>query len=208
MNVDPSETVVGPSHAGTTSSRLLQRLRVRDSASWQRLTAVYGPLVYYWCHRYGLKSQDAADVFQEVFAAVWSGIAEFEHGQQRGRFRGWLWTITRNKISDQYRQRAGRLDAAGGSGNDLGQVAMPEQPPDDESDEDHRRELTGLVRRAVEAVRAEFEPSTWDAFWRVVVDCQRVAEVACALEISPGAVRQAKWRVLRRLREEMEDILL
>jgi DNA-directed RNA polymerase specialized sigma24 family protein len=42
----------------------------------------------------------------------------------------------------------------------------------------------------------------------VVVDCQRVAEVACALEISPGAVRQAKWRVLRRLREEMEDILL
>jgi RNA polymerase sigma-70 factor (ECF subfamily) len=43
-------------------------------------------------------------------------------------------------------------------------------------------------------------------FWRVTVDGEATAEVARDLSVSPSAVRLAKSRILRRLREELGDI--
>ena len=203
MRFDPDETAIGSPRAGTTSSRLLQGLRLRSETSWKRLTSLYGPLVFFWCRRHGLDDADSADVFQEVFSAIWLGIAGFQHEPHRGRFRTWLWTIARHKISDHYRRQA----ALGGRTEELGEVAIPEQPPED-SEADHKHELQGLFRRAVETVRADFENRTWEAFWRVTVEGQPCAEVAAALAMSRNGVRQAKSRVLRRLREEMGDLLL
>ena len=54
--------------------------------------------------------------------------------------------------------------------------------------------------------RAEFEERTWQAFWRVTVEGQDTAEVAAQLGISANGVRQAKSRVLRRLREELGEL--
>ena len=62
-----------------------------------------------------------------------------------------------------------------------------------------------FVHRALDVVRAEFEPRTWDAFWRIAVDGQSPAEVAAAMQLSLPAVYQAKSRVLRRLRRELSD---
>jgi len=208
MTADPQQTAAGPGRVGTTSSRLLQRLKIQDASSWQRLIDLYGPLVYHWCRSYGLRAQDAADVFQEVFAAVWSGIGGFKHEPHRGRFRGWLWTIAHNKISNHYRDDIARPDAPGANQDMLAQLAIPEQLPDEDSDSLHRRETKAVFRRAVEAVRAEFGNRTWEAFWRVTVEKQRSSEVATALGLSRNGVRQAKSRVLRRLREEMGDLLL
>ena len=43
-------------------------------------------------------------------------------------------------------------------------------------------------------------------FWRMTVDGQATAEVARDFGVSASAVRLAKSRVLRRLREELGDI--
>ena len=61
-------------------------------------------------------------------------------------------------------------------------------------------------RRVLESIRAEFEPRTWQAFWRIVVDGQSPAEVAATLGMSLPAVYQAKSRVLRRLRRELGSL--
>ena len=45
-----------------TSSGFLERLKTRDPQAWQQLADVYGPLVYFWCPKYGVKSDDAADI--------------------------------------------------------------------------------------------------------------------------------------------------
>ncbi len=60
-----------------------------------------------------------------------------------------------------------------------------------------------LVRRAAELVRNEFEARTWQAFWLVTVEDRSTDDVAVQLGISTGAVRQAKYIVLRRLRDEL-----
>jgi RNA polymerase sigma-70 factor (ECF subfamily) len=67
--------------------------------------------------------------------------------------------------------------------------------------------LLGVAeRRAIELIRAEFEDRTWRAFWLTAVEGRMAAEVGVELGMAKGAVRQAKYRVLRRLREELDGL--
>lgn len=185
--------------AGTaTSSSLLRRLQTREPEAWRQWADLYGPLVYYWCRRHSLQPDDAADVFQEVSVSVAGGIRGFRHDRARGRFRGWLWTITRNKIQDHFRH-ASREEALDGQNLALIE-AIPRDLDDNNPPGVERNQLVGLVQRAAAIAQGEFEPASWRAFWRTVVDRQPTHLVAEELGISAGAVRIAKSRVLRRIR--------
>jgi RNA polymerase sigma-70 factor, ECF subfamily len=56
-------------------------------------------------------------------------------------------------------------------------------------------------------VQYQFEDRTWTAFWKVTVENRSPAEVAAELGITANAVRLATSHVLRRLREEMGDLI-
>ena len=56
-------------------------------------------------------------------------------------------------------------------------------------------------------MKHNFEERTWTAFWRVTIDNRSTADVAAELGISANAVRLAKSHVLRRLREEMGELI-
>ncbi|HUG93510.1 MAG TPA: sigma-70 family RNA polymerase sigma factor [Planctomycetaceae bacterium] len=190
----------------STSTSLLRRVREHDAGAWQRLVDLYGPLVFYWGRRSGLRPPDAADVMQDVFAAVHGAIGRFERDPHGGTFRGWLWTIARNKIHDHFRRAAGQAAAAGGTDAARRLDQVPESWDDESADPRDRGALSGLYRRALEFVRSEFEERTWQAFWRSVVEDEPAAEIAADLGISANAVRQYKSRVLRRLRQELGDL--
>lgn len=157
----------------------------------------------------GLQSSDAADVVQEVFAAVARTINSFRHDQPDATLRGWLWTITRNQVRLYFRRLKERPAAVGGS---TANHFFRQQPADEPSSVliEQDEAPTGfdaqasLVHRAVQLMRRDFQPQTWQAFWRLVVDGCSVAEVAEQLGLTPGAVRQAKFRVLTRLQSELE----
>lgn len=63
----------------------------------------------------------------------------------------------------------------------------------------------GLVRRAVAQVQAEFEPRSWQAFWRSAVEGIATAVVAAELGVTAASVRQSRSRILRRLRQQLGD---
>ena len=56
-------------------------------------------------------------------------------------------------------------------------------------------------------MRGEFEDRTWQMFWLTAVEDREPADVAAGFGVTPVAVRKAKSRVLRRLREEIGDLL-
>ena len=58
----------------------------------------------------------------------------------------------------------------------------------------------------MEMIANEFEPASWQAFRRLTVDCVKPAAVAAELRISLNAVYLAKYRVLRRLRQEIAGL--
>jgi len=198
-----------PRSGDVTSLTLLERVRSRDSAAWQRLVELYTPLVLFWCRRAGLGPEDCQDVVQEIFAAVARGLARFRHEKPGDTFRGWIRVIARNQIGLHFRRQSNRPKATGGTTAHLQLQQMPEErPQEDESDgQTDRRERDELLRRALKLIRCEFEERTWRAFWMTAVEQLPSAEVALQLQMTPGAVRQAKYRILRRLRTELGDLL-
>jgi RNA polymerase sigma-70 factor (ECF subfamily) len=187
------------------SLSLLERVRARDRAAWARLVALYGPMVYGWCLRAGLQPADAADVGQEVFAAVARGIDGFRHDRAGDTFRGWLYVITRNKLRD--RAASPGVVGAGGSDAQRRLAELPAGPPDESGSTDEEvNERKALCRRAVECIRGDFEPRTWQCFWRAFVDGHAPADIATDLGITVNAVYLARSRVLRRLREEFASL--
>lgn len=189
---------------GSTSHTLLGRVRAKDPIAWERFAAIYVPLVYYWARRGGLQESDAQDVVQDVFRSVCAKIADFQRNGQDSRFRGWLWAITRNRVRLFFRQRQARAIASGGSSAAAALAQLPEiwQRDEEGSNGDERRIL---IHRLLAAVEHDFAETTWQAFWRTVVGNEPVAEVAADLKLTTTAVRQAKYRVLCRLREELAD---
>jgi RNA polymerase sigma-70 factor (ECF subfamily) len=191
---------------GSTSSSLLVRAKAHEPAAWQRLVRLYGKLVYHWCRQAGLQSADAADIGQEVFRAAFAAIGRFQHEAADHTFRGWLRTITRNKIRDALRKQGRQLQASGGSD---AQVRLREFA---ESSDDDSRILDSLdkpmlLQQALLVLQADFEPRTWQIFWRVTIDGRCATEVAEEFAVSLNSVYKAKSRVLHRLRTELAGLL-
>jgi RNA polymerase sigma-70 factor (ECF subfamily) len=191
---------------GTTSTGLLERLRVQDTGAWDRLAQLYGPLVYRWARGRGLQAADAENMVQDVFLAVLGGVTGFRKERPGDSFRGWLWGITYHKLLDFRRRQEGEVAAGGSSARErLAQVPAPSTWPSAEAEP--QAPLSGLYRRALELVRGEFEERSWRAFWGVVVEGRDTAAVATDLGMTPNAVRIAKARILGRLRAELGEVL-
>lgn len=197
-------TSSGNGSLGSTSSSLIHRVKDGDSDAWRRLVKLYGPAVYVWCRQSGLNTHDAADVVQDTFLAVAGHLARFRRERPEDSFRGWLFTITRNKVRDHYRRLNESVQAQGGTAAEKMLAQIPELLSGDS-----QLQPTGgfIERRALELIQAEFEQRTWQAFWQTAVDGRGATEVAAELTMTKHAVRQAKYRVLRRLRQELDGLL-
>ena len=189
-----------------TSRSLLVRAGENDSAAWQRLVSLYSPLVYRWCRQAGLQRADAADVGQEVFQSVARGLASFRHRRPTDTFRGWLRTITKNKIKDWRRRRPGELTGVPGLEQRAGAKSQHYELPEAD-DSLNQREAQMVVTRALQLIRRDFHERTWRAFEQVTLEGARAREAAERLGMSINAVYMARWRVLHRLREEFADLL-
>lgn len=186
----------------TTSQSLLQRAQEMDPDAWRKVTSIYAPVVYRWCRHAGLQQTDAADVAQEVFRLVADQIAQFERRSNAG-FRGWLKAITNNKIREFFRAQKRQPQGAGGTVAQTQLVAYS-LPDDDPATLQTEKAL--LAQRALELIKADFAPETWQAFLRFTVDGVKAADVAEEFGTTAKAVRQAKCRILKRLRDELDGL--
>jgi RNA polymerase sigma-70 factor (ECF subfamily) len=190
-----------------TSVSLLERLRLQpDSLSWQRLVDLYTPLIRDWLRRYDVQPCDVDDLTQEVLGTVVRELPEFHHDLRPGAFRRWLRLITVNRLRGFWRARRCRPIASGGEHGEglLDQLEDPNSGLSRLWDEEHDRHV---VRRLLELLEPDFEPTTWRAFRLLVLEGRSTREVAAEVGISVNAVRIAKSRVLTRLRQEIEGLL-
>ncbi len=190
----------------STSTGLLDAVRAADPAAWERLVDLYGRLVLFWCRRAGLGESDRSDVVQEVFRTVYCRLETFRKERPEDSFRAWLRTVTRHKIIDHCRSEGRHTAADGGSEavRQLQQFADPDSA-ESEAGDDPSAERMVLLSRALELVRGEFEPRTWQAFWQTAADGVPTHVVAEELGMSDVAIRKARSRVFRRLRDCFVD---
>ena len=196
-----------PTGVGSTSSSLLERVKLQDGAAWQRLVQLYAPLIYHWARHNRVPAADASDVVQEVFRSVVGNVTSFRRDRPGDSFRGWLYTITLNKVRDHFRYRGGNPEAHGGTTAHRQLQQVPEFADGSPSSCNDVGTAGAVCRRALELIKAEFSDRVWGAFWRVTVDGRPPDEVADDLGMTRPAVYQAKYRVLRRLRKELDDLI-
>lgn len=183
----------------TTSVGLLNDVREGHDESWHRFVNVYTPLIYYWCRKAGLQEADAADVCQDSFRAVSNGIEKLQYGEGHS-FRGWLWTIVRRCISRHFQRLNHKPAVSGGSEVMLLLSQVPDWIDDDQAPCSESADAE-VMRRAAELIRGDFAERTWQAFWLSAIDELPVDEIAERLEMTNNGVRQAKFRVLARLKD-------
>jgi RNA polymerase sigma-70 factor, ECF subfamily len=184
----------------TTSTSLLERLRVPTSEeAWTRFVKLYTPLLFFWARRMGVPDQDAADLVQDVLLVLLQTLPDFTYDPRKS-FRAWLRAITINKWRETRRKRGARSPTGNGELDDLS------APADDDAfwEVEYQRHLVG---RALQLMQADFQPLTWKACWEFVVSGRPAAEVAADLGVSLDVVYSAKSRVLRRLREELGQLM-
>lgn len=191
---------------------MIGRAKENDKEAWERLVKLYSPLVYFWCRESGLPEPDVYDIFQEVFHSLARSLNKFQPIKS-GSFRGWLRTMTRNKLNDHFRKSGREPRPMGGTEAlhyleqlpaALEQLSTTHGKPTSPTEMEIQQSLLG---NALENVRPSFAEQTWKAFWMVVIDGRETSDVAKDLSMRPGTVRVAKSRVLKRLRLELgEDV--
>ncbi len=179
----------------TTHVTLLARLSEgADPSAWSEFHRRYGDLILGFARRYGLQSVDCEDVAQEVLMTLSQSMADFQYDPAKGKFRGFLRTLTVRTIFRRIRQKQAsevQCDietADGGASSDDAIEALWEE----EWEQYH-------IRQAMQRLEAEFNVGDRMAFTQYAMENRPAAETAEALEMSLDQVYQAKSRILKRL---------
>jgi RNA polymerase sigma factor (sigma-70 family) len=181
-----------------TNMDLLLQLKsdetVNREMGWGIFVDRYGPIICGFARNAGLPSSEADDIMQTVLFNFFKVADRFEYDPSKGRFRGYLKRITLNAIRQRYRKKQeGNLDTFG--------MEAAEDPRDDLEAAFDREWAEHLLSEAMTEARPKFEPKTWEAFemyGRRGMSCEKAAE---RLNMSQEAVRHAKSRVMRAVRQ-------
>lgn len=191
-----------------TSHSLLDQLRQPSATdAWNRLIALYTPLLETWLRRRAiLPPDDVEDLIQEVLLTVSQELPKFEHNQRQGAFRKWLRTILVHRLRNFWRLQQHRPGAIGGS--DF--LQFLEQLEDDDSELsdlwDREHDLY-VMNHLLEQAEPQFAPHVWQAFYRQVMEGCPPATVAKELNMSLSAVYSARSRALSLLRAQANGMI-
>lgn len=173
-------------------SEILQRLQDDDESV---LTIILNQVVPdVWpllIRKFGatLSKEDLEEVVVSSLAKLWQSRESFD--LSRGDLNGWFYVILRNSALDALRRRAPKLvevltvrpigDAQGESGEEVEKVL--------------ERLIASLNEREQQVILPLFDPSG-----------PSVSELSESLSVSPGAVRQLRFRAMKKLKESLASV--
>ncbi len=199
------------SNPAATRPSLLGRIRdAGDWESWRHFYAQYQPMIQAWCRRWHLQDADA----EEAASCVWDKLSQRMQSFQYDpslRFRAWLRTIVENQIKDLFERKARRPgDYSTGMGpaqEALQQIVDPSAAAAELADElEKGHDRQAILSVALERVRQRSDARTWQAFERTALQDADACAVAVELGMGVASVYQAKTRVLKRIRDEVDRL--
>ncbi|QDV23215.1 RNA polymerase sigma factor [Aureliella helgolandensis] len=181
-------------------------LRIRDSLdalAWTQFMAIYEPVVYRLARRRGLQHADAEDLCQRVFMSVARAVEDWEVQEDGPQFRNWLGRVTRNAILNALTRVKPDRAAGGSSAADL-LLEIPDG--EDLTTAILNESCMEAFRWAAKQVQGEFNISTWAMFHETTIGGRSIADVAAELGSSSGAIYIARCRVMRRIKDKVNEV--
>ncbi|CDB43557.1 putative RNA polymerase ECF-type sigma factor [Firmicutes bacterium CAG:240] len=149
----------------------------------------YGPLMRYIIAPILQNPQDREDCLSEVSMRVWEKIGQFDG--EKGSFRAWLTTITRNTALNHARR------ASGSSAEELSESTPSPDPTPEE---------TLLKKERQEALKTALSRLSYKdrlLFYRKYYYRQSTAQIAAELGMTERAVEGKLYRVKKQLRKSL-----
>jgi RNA polymerase sigma-70 factor (ECF subfamily) len=161
-----------------------------DTALVAALYDEYGPALYRFAYRYLQDRGKAEDAVQEVILKAWRNPERLDPAT--GSPRGWLFTVARNVLTDQWRADQARPRLVAGDG-------LVESVP--VADDIFDRLVEGWqVGEALTELSPEHRQVLQEVFYRG----RSVAETARVLNVPAGTVKSRTHYALRALRTALE----
>ncbi|MFN0196288.1 MAG: RNA polymerase sigma factor [Planctomycetaceae bacterium] len=184
-----------------TANKFLQRFREKNRESWKRFISCYVPFVYDLCRRNGCSGEMARQLTEETIRDVCHEVKTLRSDSSNRSMQNWLETIVIHRLGESgimqiTRDQTPMLE---GNGPTL-TMAMPQIQKSTP-----RQSLGIMTRCALRSIESEFEPREMEAFRRAVIDGESISSVATDMQESTAWVCTVRYRVLTRLRQELED---
>jgi RNA polymerase sigma factor (sigma-70 family) len=192
-----------------TRRSLLSRLKQSNAQeSWREFFDTYWRLIYVTALNAGLTDTEAQEVVQETVLTIVKKIRSFRYDPAIGSFKGWLLTIVRWRIADQFRKRprqiqppsSHRLTETSGTAT-LERIADPAAINLEAVWEEEWQRT--LFAAALSRVKRQANARHYQMFDLHAVKHWSVDKVAQTLGVSAGQVRLAKHRITALMRREV-----
>lgn len=94
-----------------TRHTLLARIRdPQDSEAWKEFIDFYKNYIYVIVRSMNIKPHDADDILQQVTLKLWKNLPNHLHDPEKGRFRAWVSTVTKNTVISFIKKQQTRAD--------------------------------------------------------------------------------------------------
>jgi RNA polymerase sigma factor (sigma-70 family) len=192
-----------------TRHSLLSRLKQSNAQeSWREFFDAYWRLIYTTGLKAGLTDAEAQEVVQETVLTVVKKIKSFHYNPAVGSFKGWLLTIVRWRIGDQFRKRPRQIQSPSPHwGQEMSGTATLERIPDPSPinlDAVWEEEWqSALFAAALLRVKRQANARHYQMFDLHAIKHWSVDKVAQTLGVSAGQVRLAKHRITALMRREV-----
>lgn len=188
-----------------TSTTLLRDLHdPQNDRAWRRFYRRYTPMLLSYAKRVGLTDADAQDVVAETLTTFVEAYRAGRYDRNRARLKSWLGGIAQKKIYKFHaRRKPVSLDVP--VGEDSARSLDPQAPY--EPDEAFEREWQlERLNEALDRLRTESDPDTYQAFDLYALKSWPVAKVATFLNVTRNAVYISKTRCVQKLQRIVRQI--
>ncbi len=177
---------------------LIESAQAGDLRAFDRLVRRYDRQVMQLAMSMLNNTQDAEDVFQEIFIKVYKALPRFRFESE---FRTWLYRVVVNQCINFRRSRSRRRNRDPGIGWDGGDwlLSLPDDGLDPES-QMLNTEIGHQIARALETLPAKQRA----VFVLRHYHGHRLREIARILDCAEGTVKNYLFRATRKLQKELK----
>ncbi|MBI4419119.1 MAG: RNA polymerase sigma factor [Ignavibacteriales bacterium] len=181
-----------------TDSDLILKVKGGDMMAFEQLVHRYDKQVLSMAASYVNSSDDAKDIYQEVFLRVYRGLKKFEH---RSEFSTWLYRIATN-VCLSHRSRRKRHAHASLHSDEGDDEAHGVQSNARSDDPTLGSEISAHIEDALKAL----SPRQRMVFTLKHFEEYKIREIARMMKCSEGTVKRYLFTATRKMRDQLKHL--
>ena len=173
-----------------------------DENSWNEFNKCYHDYIFALLKRMGLAHHDCEDLTQSTLITTWKKIELFDPNSEKGKFRSWLATMTRNIARNHFQKLRGTKSQTLTGQNQLytGSLDKISEPEIDKIIEEEWEKY--ITSKAWKLIQPNLSEKVVSAF-ELSLSGKSISEIANEIGIEENTVYVYRQRVEKKLMQEI-----